>query len=308
MQANKVKLNMKTLKNQKYLIYMSVPILLYILFFHYVPIWGWLMAFQDYKPAKSFFDQGWVGFQQFEFLFSDDNFALVLRNTMAMSVINIVLGFVTAITLALLLNEVRNALFKRAVQTISYLPHFISWVIAAGLIQAMLSIDDGILNTVLMGLGIIDSPIVWLGQGEYFWGIVGFTNIWKEVGWNTIIYLAAMASIDPNLYEAADMDGASRYQKMWHITLPGIKPIIMVLLIMAVGHMMEAGFELQYLLRNGLIQDWSDTIDIFVIRYGFAQSNYSLAAAAGIFKSVVNIALLFTANFIAKKTTDERLI
>jgi putative aldouronate transport system permease protein len=287
---------------------MSVPLCLYIIVFNYLPIWGWLMAFQDYKPAKSFFNQAWVGLKQFFFLFSDDNFIKVLRNTLGMSVINLVLGFVTAITLALLLNEIRNVPFKRTVQTISYLPHFISWVIAAGLVQSVLSIDDGIINIVLLKLNLIKDPIIWLGDPKYFWGIVGIANVWKDVGWNTIIYLAAMSAIDPTLYEASGIDGANRYQKMWYITLPGIKATIMVLLIMAVGHIMEAGFELQYLLRNGLVMDWSDTIDIFVIRYGFAQNNYSLAAAAGIFKSLVNIILLFSANNIAKRIGEEKLM
>ena len=213
------------IKNQKQLIIMSVPVCLYIIVFSYIPIWGWSMAFQDYKPARGFFEQTWVGFKHFIFLFSDSNFLNALRNTLAMSFINLVLGFVTAIALALLLNEIRISSFKRVVQTISYLPHFLSWVIAAGIVQMALSIEGGIVNIVLMKLGFIKSPVMWLSEPKYFWGIIGISYVWKELGWNTIIYLAAMSGIDPGLYEAAEIDGANRYRKMWHVTLPGIKAI-----------------------------------------------------------------------------------
>lgn len=287
---------------------MSVPVFLYIILFSYIPIWGWSFAFQDYKPTKGFFEQTWVGFKHFIFLFSDSTFLNVLRNTLAMSLINLVLGFVTAITLALLLNEIRISSFKRVVQTISYVPHFISWVIAAGIVQMALSIEGGIVNTVLMTLGIIKEPVLWLSKPQYFWGIIGLSHVWKELGWNTIIYLAAMAAIDPGLYESASIDGANRYQKMWHITLPGIKPTIMVLLILSIGRIMEAGFEVQYLLRNGLVMDFSDTIDIFVLVYGLSKGNYSLGTAAGIFKSLVNITLLFSANYFARKIGEERIV
>lgn len=266
------------------------------------------MAFQRYRPAKKFADQTWVGFDQFKFLFTDDNFMAVLRNTIGMSSIRLVLGFTTAISLALLLNEVRHTFFKRTIQTITYLPHFLSWVIAAGLVKMMLSVDGGIVNIVLVKLHLIKQPISWLSHPQYFWGIIGGSYIWKELGWNTIIYLAAMASIDPCLYESAEIDGANRYQKMWFITLPGIKSTIMVLLIMSIGWIMEAGFEQQWLFRNPLVTDWSDTIDIFVFRWGIAELNYSLATAAGMFKTLINVILLFTANHIAKRMGEERLV
>ncbi|MDO7908775.1 ABC transporter permease subunit [Paenibacillus sp. JX-17] len=303
-----VSISWKTIKAQKQLILMSVPITLYIILFAYVPIWGWLMAFQNYRPALSIFKQEWVGLQQFRFLFQDDAFLNVLRNTVAMSFINLVLGFVTAIVLALLLNEIKVRVFKSTVQTISYLPHFLSWVIAAGIVANSLSIEDGIVNTVLMKLHLIDQPIMWLSEGKYFWGIVGASNVWKEVGWNTIIYLAAITSIDPARYEAASIDGASRLQKMRYITLPGIKATFIILLIMNIGHILDAGFEVQYLLGNGLVMDWSQTIDIFVIKYGISMGNYSLATSAGIFKTIVSIALVFNANYIAKRLGEERLV
>jgi len=296
------------LSRQQQLLFMSLPIILYIILFVYVPLWGWTMAFQNFKPQRSFFRQQWVGFNWFKFLFVDKVFLRTIRNTIAMSVINTSLGFITAIGFALLLNEVRKILFKRAIQTISYLPHFLSWVIVTGLVSQMLTTDSGAVNSAFMALGIIKEPVLWLSKPNYFWGIIGITYVWKEVGWNTIIYLAAIAGIDPNLYEAADIDGCNRYQKMWRITLPCIKPTIIILLIMSVGHILDAGFELQYLLRNGLVMDVSDTIDVYVLIYGLGQSNFSLATAAGMFKNIVNITLIFIANEIAKRAGEERLI
>lgn len=298
----------RVIKNQNQLIWMSVPLMLYIILFAYVPVWGWTMAFQNYKPAKSFGEQEWVGLKQFKFLFTDDNFIRVLRNTLAMGVINLILGFVTAIVLALLLNEIKKVFWKRTVQTISYLPHFLSWIIVTGIVATSLSINDGIVNIVLMKLHLIKEPILWLSEGKYFWGIVGASHVWKEVGWNTIIYLAAIASIDPALYEAAEIDGANRYKKMMHVTLPGIKATIVILMIMSIGHVLEAGFEVQYLLGNGLVVDWAETIDIFVLKYGLAQGNYSLATAGGIFKTVVSVTLLLMANGISKRLGEERLL
>ncbi|MBM7566073.1 ABC transporter permease subunit [Paenibacillus sacheonensis] len=299
---------LKRMRSQKQLMIMSLPLLLYVLLFNYYPIWGWLQAFQDYKPALPFSQQDWVGFKQFKFLFKDDTFLLVLRNTIGMSFINLVLGFVTAIVFAILLNEIKSKLHKRTIQTISYLPHFLSWIIVTGLVANALSVDGGIVNVVLMKLGFIHEPIMWLSKPHYFWGIVGASHVWKEVGWNAIIYLAAITSIDPSLYEAAEIDGANRYRKMLNITLPGIRSIVIILLIMNLGWILDAGFEVQYLLGNGVVVDWSQTIDIFVLKYGLQIGNYSLATAAGIFKSVVSITLIFVANTIAKRFGEDRLI
>jgi len=298
----------KTVSSQRQMIIMSLPLILYVLLFSYVPIWGWTMAFQKYRPAKSFFQQEWVGLQWFKFLFNDQGFLRVLRNTLAMSVINMALGYITAIVFALFLNELKNVGFKRVVQTVSYLPHFLSWIIVTGLVATMLSVENGAVNDMLMGLKIIKEPVLFLSKPNYFWGIVGATYVWKEVGWNTIIYLAAMAGIDPTLYEAAEIDGCNRYHKMLHITLPGIKATIIILLIMSIGHILDAGFELQYLLRNGLIQDVAETIDIYVLEYGIKMSNFSLATAAGMFKNLVNITLIFLANWIARRSGESRLI
>ena len=291
---------------QRQLVWMSVPLVLYVLLFTYVPLAGWTIAFQDFKPAKGF-ASAWVGFKHFVDLFTDNVFRNVLRNTLAMSFINLVFNFSCAIGLALLLNEVRNRGVKRFAQTVSYLPHFLSWVVVAGLVSSMLA-SDGVFNHILTTLGIAKTPVVWLGQPNAFWWIVGFSNVWKEVGWNTIIYLAAMAAIDPALYEAAEMDGCGRFSRIRHVTLPGIRPTIVVLLILNLGWIMESGFEIQYLLKNGMNQDFSWSIDIYVVEYGLRLGNYSLATAGGIFKSVVNLVLLFSANTIASRLGQERLV
>lgn len=304
--ASSEKTFLQKLLNQKALLVMSIPFLIWLFIFKYMPLWGWTMAFQDYKIARSFSEQQWIGLSTFQKMLTDDYFWLVLRNTIVMSFIQIVLGFVTAITLAILLNELKNILFKRVVQTISYLPHFISWVVAANIVTTVLA-AEGIINEVLMRLGLLDSPILWLLKGEYFWGIFGATITWKELGWNTIIYLAAITMIDPSLYEAAEMDGASRWRKIWHITLPGMRSVIVILLIMNLGYIIESGFEPQYLLRNGTNKDFSENLDIYVLDYGMKMADYSLSTAASMFKTIVSFIFLFSANAIAKRLGESRL-
>nr|WP_246427423.1 ABC transporter permease subunit [Paenibacillus phyllosphaerae] len=296
----------KALGKQKMLMLMSLPFLAWVIVFKYIPLWGWTIAFQKYRLGRDIFDQAWVGWDNFKYLFKEQQFYLVLRNTLVMSSINLVMGFVTAIVLALLLNELRRIAFKRTVQTISYLPHFISWVVAANIVQTALA-PEGIINVLLLQLNLIDKPVLWLGVGEYFWGILGVTEIWKNVGFNTIIYLAAITTIDPTQYEAARIDGASRLQQMWHITLPGIKPVIVILLIMNLGHILESGFEPQYLLGNGMNVEYSENLDIFVLKYGIQMNNYGLATAAGMFKTVVSFIFLIVANNLAKRLGESRL-
>ena len=244
-----VKLNkkskLKLLGKQKMLVLMSLPFVLYIILFRYIPLWGWTMAFQDYKPYKSFSQQDWVGFKWFVQLFTEKEFLLSLRNTVGMSLISTALGYITAILLAVFMNEVRYVGIKRFVQTVSYLPHFLSWVIVTGLVANVLVGDKtGILNSILLGLHLIDEPIQWLAKQSYFWHIIGWTYVWKEVGWNTIVYLGAMTAIDPCLYEAAQIDGCGRLRKIWHITLPGIKATIIIMMIMSAGHILDANFEM----------------------------------------------------------------
>jgi putative aldouronate transport system permease protein len=304
----KVKITWKEMKKQKQLIFLSIPFVVYVLLFSYIPLIGWIMAFQKYKPKDGFFGSEFVGLEKFKFLFVDNpDFIRIIRNTLAMGIINLVLSFVFAIAFALILNEVRHKAPKKLVQTISYLPHFLSWIIVCGILQDALSIDHGIVNEILVKLHILNEPINWFTYKGLFWWIVGFGNVWKETGWNSIIYLAAITSINPDLYEAAAIDGAGRLRKMWNITLPGIKPTIFILLLMNVGNVLNAGFEIQYLLTNGLVQSVSQTIDIYVLKYGISQCDYSLGTAAGIFKSVVSIILIFLANSAAKRAGEERL-
>jgi putative aldouronate transport system permease protein len=297
----------KRLMSQKALLAMSLPFVVWLFIFKYIPLWGWAIAFQDFKPARGLLDQEWIGLEHFKFLFSDPNFYRVLRNTLGMSTINLVLGFVTAIGLALLINEIRNTKFKKSIQTISYMPHFISWVVAASIVSYSLSLENGIINIVLVNLGIVDEPILWLGKEKWFWAINGLADVWKNVGWNTIIYLAAITMIDPEQYEAADIDGASRFQRIWNITLPSLKPTIIILLIMNLGYILESGFEAQYLLGNPMNLSYSENLDIYVLKYGISMGNFSIATAAGIFKTVVSFIFLFTANHIAKRFDQPRL-
>lgn len=293
--------------DQKQLMLMSVPILLYVFLFNYAPMWGWVTAFMDYKPNKGIAGSKWVGWKNFEWLFGRKEWLGVIRNTLAMSVINLVFGTVAAVLLAILLNEVIHKAFKRTVQTVTYLPHFLSIVIVVSMAQNIFA-SDGPVNQALMAVGVIKEPVFWLGEGRYFWWLVGFINVWKEVGWNSIIYISTMTSIDPSLYEAASIDGAGRFQRILHVTLPGIKSTFVVLLIMNIGHLMEAGFEIQYLMGGNMVIDWSQTIDVFVMNYGISKQQYGVAVAAGMFKSVVAIVLLFAANFIAKKLDEDTLI
>jgi len=300
----------RTLYQQRQWLWMSVPMLLYILLFNYGPLWGWITAFMNYKPAKPLFENQWVGLANFTWLFGRPEFLMAIRNTFAMSLITLVFNTVTAVGLAVLLNEVRVSGFKRTVQTVTYLPHFLSWVIVVGLAQNMFA-TDGAVNQALMRSGILKGPLFFLGEGRYFWWLVGIIHVWKECGWNSIIYLASMSSIDPTLYEAAEIDGAGRLRKIMHITLPGIKSTFIVLLIMNIGMLVSGGdgsFDVPYLMGQNLLMDWAQTIDIFVLKYGISQGQYGRAIAAGIFKSLVSIALLLSANLIAKKLDEPTLL
>ena len=300
------KITWKEIKRQKVLIFWALIIVIYGIIFYYLPLGGWVMAFEDYKPKDGLFHSAFVGLANFKQLFSDATFVRVIRNTLAMGVINLAATFIMAIVFAILLNEVQSKGGKKVVQTISYLPHFLSWIIVTGILHDALS-GSGIINELLVGWHLIDEPINFFAHTKYFWPIVAFANVWKETGWNAIIYLAAITSIDPSLYEAASMDGAGRWAKIKHVTLPGIKPTIIILLLMNVGNVLNAGFEIQYLLGNGLVQSVSQTIDIYVLKWGISQGDYAIGTAAGIFKSFVSIVLIVIANQIAKRNGEERL-
>ena len=300
------KITMKEIKQQKFFLFWSAIFVIYGFIFYYLPLGGWIMAFQHYKPALGFLKSPFVGLQKFQFLFSDATFLKVIRNTLGMGVLNFVTSFILAIVFAILLNEVRSKFGKKLVQTISYLPHFLSWIIVTGILHDALS-STGIINELLMKFHLVESEINFFAQPLLFWPIVAFANLWKETGWNAIIYLAAITAIDPSLYEAASIDGAGRWDKIRYITIPGIKPTMIILLLMNVGNVLNAGFEVQYLLGNGLVQNVSQTIDIYVLKWGISQNDYSLGTAAGIFKSVVSIVLIVIANQIAKRSGEESL-
>ena len=269
------------------------------------------MGFQDFRLGDAIGFSRWVGFDNYKMFFNSPDFWLIMKNTFAISLLKLAFAFPSPIILALLLNEVRSEFFKRSVQTISYLPHFISWVVVSGIALNLLSPDGGAINEALIALGLIKSPISFMGEPRYFWGIVVITDVWKEIGWNAIIYMAAIASIDPELYQAAEMDGAGRLRKMWHITLSGVKPTIVILLILSVGGILNAGFEQILLLtnnlRNAMVYDVSEILDTYVFRVGLSQMRYSYATAVGSFKALLSISLLLIANFAARKISDESL-
>ena len=300
------KITWKEIKRQKFLLIVSFFMVVYGVIFYYWPLTGWIMAFQNYKPKNGLLGSKFVGLDKFIFLFEDATFLRVIRNTFCMGVLNLVTSTIMAIVFAILLNEIRSKFAKKTVQTISYLPHFLSWIIVTGILHDALS-SSGIINEILLKFGIVDQAINFFAHPQYFWPIVAFANLWKETGWNAIIYLAAITSIDPCLYEAASIDGAGRWNKIRYITLPGIMPTIMILLLMNVGNVLNAGFEIQYLLGNGLIKSVSETIDIYVLTWGISQNDFSLGTAAGIFKSAVSILLIFIANYFSKRAGGERL-
>lgn len=301
------KITWKKLKDQKVLIMMALPLVIWLIVFCYVPLFGWIMAFQDYKPALGVLGSPWVGLKHFKALFEDELFYRALINTLGMGGLGIVFGTASSIALALLLNELRFTTFKKFTQTVSYLPHFVSWVIVANIVTTMLS-TNGALNELLLSLHIIDTPIQFMSDPNKFWYIVTFSDVWKEMGWNAIIYLAAMVSIDKEMYEAAWVDGASRFKQMIHITLPSIKPIILILLILSIGNLINIGFEKQMLLGNNIVADKALVLDKYALDYGIGMFRYSYGTAIGIFKSVVSIILIFIFNNIAKKSGNGGLM
>lgn len=297
----------KMIMRQKQLMLMTLPFIVYVVVFYFGPLTGWIMAFQNHKPAAGA-NQMFVAWDKFIYLLTEKDFLLAFRNTLAMSLINLVFSFIFAIGFALLLNEVVNVKGKKLVQTVSYLPHFLSWIIVAAIVKNVLAVDGGILNELLVNWGFIDAPINFFADGKYFWWIVGLAVVWKETGWNSIIYLASITSINPDLYEAASIDGAGRFKKMIYITLPGIKATIFVLLIINLGMVMNSGFEAQLQLKNDLIKNTAEVIDTYVLNKSFFQgADFSIGTAAGIFKSVISILLVSIANRTAKAFDQERL-
>lgn len=286
---------------------MLIPLFIFLIIFCYIPMGGTVMAFQNFRPVRGFFKSDWVGLENFAEVFSDKMFWSRLRNTVIISVLKILFTAPAPIILALLLNEVRNRKFKRTVQTVVYMPRFISWVVVVSIIQSLLDVQGGPINTLLMNLGIIDEPILFMGSKKLFRTLLVATEVWKTVGWSSIIYLSALTNINPTYYEAAELDGAGRFQKMWYITLPLIKPTFMILLILSMGSILSAGFDQIYAMSNSAVLEVGDIIDTYVYRRGLAEMNFSYAAAVGLFKSVVSVVLVCGANWLARKTENESL-
>ncbi|WP_425541839.1 ABC transporter permease [Bacillus carboniphilus] len=281
---------------------MVIPGIIFVFVFSYIPMYGIVMAFQDYNIFKGILGSEWVGFKHFIMFFESPEFSEVMRNTILISLFKLLVGFPAPIILALMLNEVRNQIFKRSVQTVSYLPHFLSWVIVAGFVGSILSTDNGSLNILLEELKLIEEPINFLSIPEYFWTIIVTTGVWKEIGFASIVYLAAIAGVDQNMYEAASIDGASRFKQITMITLPSIMPVILIFLILAIGNILSAGFEDLLLLgSNPILRDVSEVIDTYVYRVGILNSRFSYATAVGLFKAIISVGLLVLANAFARR-------
>ena len=287
------------------LYFMLAPGVLFFLLFKYAPIMGSVIAFQDYNIYKGISGSEFVGLKHFINLFTYPEFSRILTNTILISLYQLIFGFPAPIILALLLNEVRKMWFKRSVQTIVYLPHFLSWVIVGGMVINVLSPNYGIINDLLEHLGF--NRIFFMQQPEYFRSIVVLSGVWKEVGWNTIIYLAALASINPEMYEAADVDGAGRLRKIVSITLPSLLPTIMILFLLKIGNFLELGFEQIYMLLNPLVAEKGQILDTYIYSIGLLGGQYSYTTAIGIFKSVIGLILILGFNQISKRVTGQTL-
>ncbi|WP_055109910.1 ABC transporter permease [Paenibacillus ihumii] len=297
---------LRKLYRQRHIQIMALLGIAWIILFNYVPMYGIIIAFKDYRIIKSIAEASWVGFEHFKAFFEDDNFANVMKNTLGISLIKLIVGFPLPIIFALFLNEIRSLRYKKAIQTISYLPHFLSWVVLGGILTTWLA-DVGIINDILLALNLIQEPISYLAEPDYFWGIIITSDIWKELGWSAIIYLAAISSVPPDLYEAATIDGAGRFQKMWYVTLPSIKATISILFILAVSGVLNSNFDQILVLRNALNESASNVIDIYVYQTGMLSGRFSYSTAVGLFKSVIALILLLIANSVTKKLNNTSL-
>ncbi len=283
------------------LVLMLVPGIIYYLVYRYLPMYGVLIAFKDFQIRKGILASPWANplWKHFQYFFQSPYSGQIIRNTAIISLQKLVVHTVACILLAVLLSEVRNQRFKRLVQTITYLPHFLSWVIVYGILYALLSESSGLINAMLRGMGSSTIPI--LTNEKIFRGLLVFSDVWKDMGWGAIIYLAAIAGIDPSLYESAEIDGAGRLRRIWHITLAGIRPTILIMLILRMGTVMDAGFDQIYNLYNIQVYSVADIIDTWVYRTGLEQMNFSLATAVGLFKSLISLALLVSVNSFARR-------
>ena len=276
--------------------------LTYIAIFRYGPIYGVLMAFQDYNIFQGISGSEWVGLDVFQFIFEQKSFYRALKNTLVLNTLDLVVGFPAPILLAILLNELWHTRFKKLAQSVLYLPHFLSWVIIGGMVYLIFS-TGGIANSLVTSLGL--NEIEFLSRKNNWIVLYVLVGVWQNVGWGTIIYLAALVGINKELYEAAAIDGCTRIRKIWHITLPGIKPTIIILLILQIGRMVSIGFDRPYVLGNSLVSEYSDVISTYVYRIGIGAGDFSQATAVGLFQSVVGLIFLLTANYITKKVGEQ---
>jgi putative aldouronate transport system permease protein len=286
---------------------MVIPGILWMLVFNYLPMGGIVMAFKNFRLSyKSIFQGAWLGIDNFSEFFKDDYFLITMVNTLGISLLRLLIGFPLPILFALLLNELRNMRFKKIIQTVSYLPHFLSWVVLGGIMITWLS-KSGVINDMLVMLGILKEPVSFLGKPSYFWGLALISDTWKELGWSAIIYLAAIASVDQEMYEAATVDGASRFKKMWFITLPSIKGTIMILFILAVSGVLNSNFEQMLILKNPLNAERATVLDIYVYEMGMGKGRFGYATAIGLFKSVIGTVLLLSANAFSRRVQGRSL-
>ena len=293
-------------KRDLWLYLMLIPGLVYFLIYKYGPMWGLLISFKDYQPFLGFFDSPWVGMKHFIRFFSNDSFMQLFNNTLIISVLNIAFNFPLPIVLALLLNEVRNKYFKRTIQTITYLPHFISWVVVSGITYVMFTTEGGIVNEALKFIGM--EPVNFLASESMFRPMIIGQSIWKETGWGTIIYLAALSGVDVAQYEAARIDGANRLQQLWYVTLPSIKSTIILLFILRLGSVMDTSFDQLFSMLNEMNRSVGEVFDTYVYKVGINSGQFSYATAVGLFKSLVGLILVLAANWISRKAGEEGVI
>jgi putative aldouronate transport system permease protein len=292
----------RVLWKYRYLYLLLLPGFIWYLVYRYLPMYGLIIAFKDFNFMKGIWGSAWVGWKHFEFLFSYPDFYRIVRNTLLLNIYELLFAFPMPLILALLLNELRNMLFKRTIQTVVYFPHFLSWVVFGGIIIQLLSPNDGLVNQIRELFGL--TPIHFMAESSYFRTIVITSHILKETGWGAIIYLAALTSIDPEQYEAATIDGASRWQKLFHITLPGIRNTIILLFILKIGTMLDYGFEQIYILYNPTVYDVGDVLSTYIYRIGLQGAQFSLTTAIGFFQSFIGLVLIYTANRIARRYSD----
>lgn len=284
---------------------LSLPGILYFFLFKYVPLFGSVIAFQNYNIFKGITGSDWVGLEHFQKMFSHYDFLRILNNTLLLGLYDLVIAFPVPIVLAILLNEVRMIMFKRMLQTIVYMPHFLSWVVISGIFMGIFSMDAGVVNKALEFLGM--QPVYFLGEDSYIRFILIGSGIWRDSGYGTIIFLAAIAGINPDLYEAAEVDGAGRLKQIWSITLPSLLPTIMILLLLHIGKFLDLGFERVFVFLNPLNLESGEILDTYIYKAGLLSQQYSYTTAIGLFKSVVGLMLILLGNFFSKKTTGESL-